>query len=89
MAFRNTFYNDLLLYQKLGRYCFGNCGRFYATKVDLKKLRPMILKRIEKRSQLYPVRAMIPVANEVLLARNILIHGVSTLINSFPLMACK
>ncbi|AES67272.1 putative APO domain-containing protein [Medicago truncatula] len=89
MAFRNTFYNDLLLYQKLGQSCFGNRGRFYATKVDLRKLRPMILKRIERRSQLYPVRAMIPVANEVLLARNVLIHGVSTLINSFPLMACK
>jgi hypothetical protein len=89
MASRKMFWNDLLLYEKLGRYCFGNCGRFYATKVDLRKLRPMIVKRIEKRSQFYPVRAMIPVANDVLLARNVLIHGVSTLLNSFPLMACK
>ncbi|XP_057458708.1 APO protein 4, mitochondrial [Lotus japonicus] len=65
--------------------------RCYATssKVDLKKLRPMILKRIEKRSQLYPIPSMIPVANEVLLSRNVLIHGVSTLLNHFPLMSCK
>ncbi|WJX69101.1 hypothetical protein P8452_53393 [Trifolium repens] len=89
MALRKMFWNDLFLYENFGRYCFGNCGRFYATKVDLRKLRPMIVKRIEKRSQFYPVRAMIPVANDVLLARNVLIHGVSTLLNSFPLMACK
>lgn len=89
MAFRKMFLNDLLLYEELGGYCFGNFGRFYATKVDLRKLRPMILKRIEKRSRLYPVRSMVPVANEVLLARSVLIHGVSTLLNSLPLMACK
>ncbi|CAI8592748.1 unnamed protein product [Vicia faba] len=67
------FWNYLLLYEK----------------VDLSKLQPMILKRNEKRSQLYPVRAMVPVANEVLLARNVLTHGVPTLFNSFILMACK
>lgn len=63
--------------------------RLYTTKVDLKKLRPMILERIEKRANEYPVRAMVPVAMEVLKARNVLIQGVSTLIKSFPIMACK
>ncbi|KAK7261074.1 hypothetical protein RIF29_27378 [Crotalaria pallida] len=63
--------------------------RSYGTRVDLRKLRPMILDRIEKRAQSYPVRAMVPVAKEVLLARHALIHGVSSLLNSVPLMACK
>ncbi|KAF7823125.1 APO protein 4, mitochondrial [Senna tora] len=63
--------------------------RPYTTKVDLKKFRPMILERIEKRANEYPVRAMVPVSVEVLKARNVLIQGVSTLIKSFPVMACK
>ncbi|QCE09564.1 APO protein 4, mitochondrial isoform X1 [Vigna unguiculata] len=78
--------------RKMARYGFvfsGNPPRFYGTKVDLRKLRPMILKRIDNRAQSYPVRAMVPVANEVLQARNVLIHGVSTLLNFLPLMACK
>ncbi|KAH1218766.1 APO protein 4, mitochondrial [Glycine max] len=78
--------------RKMMRYgvlCSGNPRRLYATKVDLKKLRPMILKRIEKRAHTYPVRGMVPVANEVLQVRNDLIHGVSTLLNFLPLMACK
>ncbi|KAJ1379527.1 APO protein 4, mitochondrial [Sesbania bispinosa] len=78
MALRKMLWHDILMPRRL-----------YATKVDPKKLRPMILKRIEKRSHAYPVRAMVPVANEVLLARNDLILGVSTLLNYFPLMACK
>ncbi|KAJ1418128.1 APO domain [Sesbania bispinosa] len=88
MALRKMLWHDILLCAKLSGF-FGYPRRLYATKVDLKKLRPMILKRIEQRSHAYPVRAMIPVANEVLLARNALIHGVSTLLNHFPLMACK
>ncbi|KOM43988.1 hypothetical protein LR48_Vigan05g159300 [Vigna angularis] len=78
--------------RKMARYGFVfscNPRRLYGTKVDLRKLRPMILKRIENRAQCYPVRRMIPVANEVLQARNVLIHGVSTLLNFLPLMACK
>ncbi|XP_057458155.1 APO protein 4, mitochondrial-like [Lotus japonicus] len=69
----------------------GGCPRrCYATsKVDLRKFHPLILEKIEKRSQAYPVGTMVPVAKEVLLSRNVLIHGVSTLINYFPFMACK
>ncbi|KAK9285636.1 hypothetical protein L1049_024834 [Liquidambar formosana] len=64
-------------------------SRFYSSKVDLKKLRPMILKRIESRAKDYPIQAMIPVAQDVLKTRALLIQGVSTLINVFPVMACK
>ncbi|CAA0813326.1 APO protein 4- mitochondrial [Striga hermonthica] len=64
--------------------------RFYSTKpLDMKKLKPMILKRIEERSKDYPIRAMIPVANEVLRARAALYDGVSTLVQHIPVWACK
>jgi len=64
-------------------------ARFYSSKVDFNKLRPMILKRIESRAKDYPVRGMVPVAQEVLRARAALYQGVSTLINVFPVMTCK
>lgn len=68
---------------------FVKYARFYSMKVDLKQLRPMILKRIENRAKDYPISSMIPVAREVLKARSMLIQGVSTLMNVFPVMACK
>ncbi|KAL0323102.1 UNVERIFIED_CONTAM: APO protein 4, mitochondrial [Sesamum angustifolium] len=67
--------------------------RFYSTRskpeVDLKKLRPMILKRIEERAKEYPVKGMLTVAREVLQARTALYDGVSTLSQRIPIWACK
>ncbi|KAJ9170456.1 hypothetical protein P3X46_018562 [Hevea brasiliensis] len=73
----------------------GDCSRcishfrYYSSRIDWKKLRPMILKRIENRAKDYPVRDMVPVAQEVLKARMLLIQGVSTLIQVIPVLACK
>ncbi|KAK4800965.1 hypothetical protein SAY86_021452 [Trapa natans] len=64
-------------------------ARFYSSKVDLRKLRPMILKRIERRAKDYPIPAMVPVAQEVLQARDLLIQGVSVLLKVFCVTACK
>ncbi|KAM7493951.1 hypothetical protein LguiB_028560 [Lonicera macranthoides] len=66
-------------------------SRFYRSnpKVDLKKLRPMILKRIEDRAKDYPVKSMVPVAEDVLKARTLLIQGVSTLLQVYSVWACK
>lgn len=69
--------------------------RNYGTKsksnrtVDLRKLKPMIMKRIEQRAKDYPVKPLLPVAREVLRARNALYDGVSTLIHHVPVWACK
>ncbi|KAL0366123.1 UNVERIFIED_CONTAM: APO protein 4, mitochondrial [Sesamum radiatum] len=67
--------------------------RFYSTRskpeVDLKKLRPMILKRIEEQAKEYPVKGMLTVAREVLQARTALYDGVSTLSQRIPIWACK
>ncbi|PNS95090.1 hypothetical protein POPTR_017G037200v4 [Populus trichocarpa] len=64
-------------------------SRFYSSRVDFKKLRPMILKRIQNRAKDYPVKGMVPVAREVLEKRKLLIQGVSTLMEVFPVLACK
>lgn len=65
--------------------------RWYArnTNIDWSKLRPMIKQRIENRARGYPIKSMIPVAEEVLQARATLIHGVSTLLKVVPVVACK
>ncbi|KAJ4822287.1 APO protein 4, mitochondrial [Turnera subulata] len=64
-------------------------SRSYSSKVDFRKLRPMILKRIQNRAKDYPVQAMVPVAQEVLNARSLLIQGISTLMKFVPVLACK
>ncbi|GER44319.1 hypothetical protein STAS_21215 [Striga asiatica] len=64
--------------------------RLYSTKpLDMKRLKPMILKRIEERSTEYPVKGIVQVANEVLRARAALCDGVSTIIRYVPVLACK
>ncbi|XP_004287928.1 PREDICTED: APO protein 4, mitochondrial [Fragaria vesca subsp. vesca] len=82
--------------RKLGESLNINCkmmsrfSRYYSSKkVDLKKMRPMILKRIQDRAKDYPVHRMIPVAEEVLNSRRLLIQGVSTLLKAVPVVACK
>ncbi|CAN1843723.1 APO protein 4, mitochondrial [Linum perenne] len=64
--------------------------RFYrATEVDWRKLRSMIIKRVEDRAGKFPVKSMVPVAEEVLTARMRVIRGVSALVKSVPVVACK
>ncbi|KAK2986111.1 hypothetical protein RJ640_024610 [Escallonia rubra] len=71
----------------------GLLGRsqLYSSKpeLDMKKLRPMILRRKQARAKDYPVKPMVQVAFDVLKARTFLIRGVSTLLQILPIWACR
>ncbi|XP_062226839.1 APO protein 4, mitochondrial isoform X1 [Phragmites australis] len=82
--------------RRVGSYiCSELCGpvmnkRLYSSsRVDWKQLRPMILKRIKNRAKDYPIKRMIPVAEEVIRTREIVTEGVSTLLKVVPVHSCK
>ncbi|BFG40479.1 hypothetical protein CerSpe_267530 [Prunus speciosa] len=79
--YESSNFNGKLLYT-FSRY-------FSSNKMDLRKLKPMIQKRIQDRAKDYPVPGMIPVAQEVLNSRRLIMQGVSTLLKVLPVMACK
>ncbi|CAN8258501.1 unnamed protein product [Cochlearia groenlandica] len=56
---------------------------------DLRRIRPMILKRIENRAKEYPIQEVVPVAEQVLKARRKLLANVSLLLKLFPVLKCK
>ncbi|KAL9661706.1 hypothetical protein QQ045_026533 [Rhodiola kirilowii] len=85
MALRSRLHDTLRMYFE-GCYIYS---RQYSKKVDFKKLRPMILKRIQDRAKDYPIRRMIPVAKDVLKARAAVIHGLSVLLKVFPVLTCS
>lgn len=76
-----------ILLQEMEFQCFH--GRYYSSKVDFKRIRPMIQKRIQSRAMEYPINDMIPVAQEALRQRSMLIQGVSSLLKVQPVAACK
>ncbi|KAL5999414.1 hypothetical protein ACLOJK_037699 [Asimina triloba] len=49
----------------------------------------MIHERIRNRAKDYPIRDMVPVAYDVLKAREVLREGVSALLRTIPIQACK
>lgn len=84
--------------QKLWRSLISFQGATYSTtpsrinKVklnDLRRIRPMIEKRIENRAKEYPIRDIVPVAEEILKARNNLLSNVTVLLKLFPVLTCK
>ncbi|KAG9160184.1 hypothetical protein Leryth_023210 [Lithospermum erythrorhizon] len=57
--------------------------------LDWKKLRPMIVSRIENRAKEYPVKPIVPVAQQVLKARSVLYRGISLLLQHIPISTCR
>ncbi|RXH81903.1 hypothetical protein DVH24_036244 [Malus domestica] len=49
-------------------------ARYYSSKMDLRKLKPMIQRRIQNRAKDYPVPTMVPVAQEVLDSRRLVMQ---------------
>ncbi|KFK39492.1 hypothetical protein AALP_AA3G251000 [Arabis alpina] len=56
---------------------------------DFRKIRPMILRRIENRGKEYPIKDIVSVAEEILKARHNLITNVTALLKVFPVLTCK
>lgn len=80
------------LYQLYSQISSYNCLivlRSFMSKVDWKKLRPMVFDRIKQKPKDYAVKRMIPVADEVLKARATLIEGVSKLLKVVPVKSCR
>ncbi|KAF3336264.1 APO protein 4 [Carex littledalei] len=63
--------------------------RYYASKINWKELRPVILKRVRNSTNDYPIRRMVPVAEGVIRARHALIQGVSALLQVIPVKSCE
>ncbi|CAL1383718.1 unnamed protein product [Linum trigynum] len=68
---------------------YSSWHRSYRTQGDWGKLRSMIIKRVEDRAGEYPVKAIVPVAKEVIEARTRVIRGVSLLMKVVPVVSCK
>ncbi|ESQ48065.1 hypothetical protein EUTSA_v10021082mg [Eutrema salsugineum] len=56
---------------------------------NLRKIRPMIHRRIENRAKDYPIKDIIPVAQDILEARRNLLANVNVLLKVFPVLTCK
>lgn len=89
MVLRQQTWFHRLSKQFNGNYYLSHFQCYSSSKVDWSKLRPMINKRIQNRSTTYPLKNMVSVARDVLIARATLFQGVSILIKHIPVKACK
>ncbi|TQD89968.1 hypothetical protein C1H46_024452 [Malus baccata] len=69
--------------------CTAFQGITVQTRWTSRKLKPMIHNKIQNRAKDYPMLAMIPVAQEVMECRRLVMQGVSTLLKMVPVLACK
>ncbi|KAM0958774.1 hypothetical protein ACFX15_023438 [Malus domestica] len=72
-----------------GKFVYSFSRYYSSNKVDLRKLKPMIHNKIQNPAKDYPMLAMIPVAQEVMECRRLVMQGVSTLLKMVPVLACK
>ncbi|KAJ0264672.1 APO protein 4 [Hirschfeldia incana] len=83
---------------KVWRHLSSSQGASYSTKPsrinktmlnDLRRIRPMIQRRIENRAKDYPIQDIVPVAKDILQARQKLLTNVTVLLKAFPVLRCK
>ncbi|RID71939.1 hypothetical protein BRARA_C03852 [Brassica rapa] len=55
----------------------------------LRRIQPMIQRRIENRAKDYPIQEIVPLDKEVLKARRSLLTNVTLLLKVFPVLTCK